>query len=30
MKTGREVGERSGDLVTFPMKENDEGVFLAL
>jgi nitrite reductase/ring-hydroxylating ferredoxin subunit len=30
IKTGREASERSRDLVTFPIKENDEGVFLAL
>jgi hypothetical protein len=30
MKTGKETGERSRDLAIFPVKENDEGVFLAL
>ncbi|MCA6379763.1 MAG: Rieske 2Fe-2S domain-containing protein [Cytophagales bacterium] len=30
IKTGREAGERSRDLITFPIKENDEGVFVAL
>jgi nitrite reductase/ring-hydroxylating ferredoxin subunit len=30
VRTGREAGERSRDLATFPIKENDEGVFLAL
>jgi nitrite reductase/ring-hydroxylating ferredoxin subunit len=30
LKTGRESGERSRDLVTYPVKENDEGVFIGL
>lgn len=28
--TGRESSERSRDLVTYPVKENEEGVFLGL
>jgi nitrite reductase/ring-hydroxylating ferredoxin subunit len=30
LKTGRESGERSRDLVTFPVKENEEGVFIGI
>lgn len=30
LKTGRESAERSHDLVTFPVKENEEGVFIGL
>ena len=30
LKTGRESGERSRDLVTYPVKEDEEGVFIAL
>ena len=30
LKTGRESGERARDLVTYPMKENEQGVFIAL
>ncbi len=30
LKTGRESGERSRDLVTYPVKENDEGVFIGI
>ena len=30
LKTGRESGERSHDLVTYPVKEEDDGVFLGL
>jgi 3-phenylpropionate/trans-cinnamate dioxygenase ferredoxin subunit len=28
LKTGRESAERSRDLVTYPVKENEEGVFI--
>jgi nitrite reductase/ring-hydroxylating ferredoxin subunit len=30
MKTGRECAERSKDLVTYPVKEDAEGVFIGL
>ena len=30
LKTGRESGERSHDLVIYPIKQNEEGVFIAL
>jgi nitrite reductase/ring-hydroxylating ferredoxin subunit len=30
LKTGRESGERSRDLVTFPVKESEEGVFIGI
>ena len=30
LKTGRESGERSRDLITYPVKQNEEGVFIAL
>jgi nitrite reductase/ring-hydroxylating ferredoxin subunit len=30
LKTGRECAERSRDLLIYPMKENEEGVFIAL
>ncbi len=30
LRTGRESGERSRDVVTFPIKENEEGVFIGL
>jgi nitrite reductase/ring-hydroxylating ferredoxin subunit len=30
VKTGRECAERSRDLVTYPLKENEEGVFVWL
>ena len=30
LKTGRESAERSRDLVTYPIMENEEGVFLGL
>jgi nitrite reductase/ring-hydroxylating ferredoxin subunit len=30
LKTGRESGERSHDLTTFPVKENDDGVFIGI
>ena len=30
VKTGRESGERSRDLITYPVKQNEEGVFIAL
>lgn len=30
LKTGRECAERSRDLITYPVKEDIEGVFLAL
>ena len=30
LKTGRESDERSRDLVTFPVKENEDGVFIGL
>lgn len=30
LKTGRESDERARDLVTYPMKENEQGVFIAL
>lgn len=30
LKTGRESAERSRDLVTYPIRENEEGVFLGL
>jgi nitrite reductase/ring-hydroxylating ferredoxin subunit len=30
LKTGRECAERSRDLVTYPVKENIDGVFIAL
>ncbi|HEX8059325.1 MAG TPA: Rieske 2Fe-2S domain-containing protein [Cyclobacteriaceae bacterium] len=30
LKTGRESGERSHDLVIYPVKENEEGVFIGI
>lgn len=30
LKTGRESTERSRDLVTYPVKENEEGVFIGV
>lgn len=30
LKTGRESSERSRDLATYPVKENEEGVFIGL
>jgi 3-phenylpropionate/trans-cinnamate dioxygenase ferredoxin subunit len=30
LKTGRESAERSRDLVTYPVKEDDEGVFIGI
>jgi nitrite reductase/ring-hydroxylating ferredoxin subunit len=30
LKTGRECAERSRDLVIYPVKENEEGVFIGL
>jgi len=30
LKTGRESGERSHDLVTFPVKESEDGVFIGI
>jgi nitrite reductase/ring-hydroxylating ferredoxin subunit len=30
LKTGRESGERSRDLITYPVKENEEGVFIGM
>lgn len=30
LATGRESGERSRDLTTYPVKEDDEGVFIGL
>ncbi len=30
LNTGRESGERARDLITYPMKVNEDGVFLAL
>jgi nitrite reductase/ring-hydroxylating ferredoxin subunit len=30
LKNGREAGERCRDVETFPVKENDEGVFVGL
>ena len=30
LKTGRESDERSRDLVTYPVMENEEGVFIAM
>src|ERR1700754_3423148 len=30
LKTGRESGERSRDLATFPVKETEEGVFIGI
>lgn len=30
LKTGRESAERSRDLITYPMKQNEEGVFVGL
>jgi nitrite reductase/ring-hydroxylating ferredoxin subunit len=30
LKTGRECAERSRDLLIYPVKENEEGVFIAL
>jgi 3-phenylpropionate/trans-cinnamate dioxygenase ferredoxin subunit len=29
LKTGRESGERSRDLITYPVKQTEEGVFIA-
>jgi len=30
LKTGRESAERSRDLATYPVKENEEGVFIGI
>jgi nitrite reductase/ring-hydroxylating ferredoxin subunit len=30
LKTGRENGQRSNDLECFPIKENDEGIFVLI
>jgi len=30
LKTGRENGQRSNDLECFPIKENDEGIFILI
>jgi nitrite reductase/ring-hydroxylating ferredoxin subunit len=30
LKTGRECAERSRDLITYPMKEEEEGIFIGL
>lgn len=30
LKTGRESGQRSRDLATYPVKENEEGVFIGV
>ncbi|MEI9919305.1 MAG: Rieske (2Fe-2S) protein [Bacteroidota bacterium] len=30
LKTGRESGERSRDLTTYPIKESEEGVFIGI
>lgn len=30
LKTGRECGERSRDLITYPMKQDTEGLFIGI
>ena len=30
LKTGRECEERSKDLITYPIKENEEGIFIGI